>query len=89
MLHETWAKLGDRKADARELLDGGESGGREDCVKKLVSGGSGDGAASKQKATSGNIEVCLGDLQEPFALHPRCFRSGAESDDNKNLAGGR
>ena len=86
---ETGAKLGDREADARELFHGGESGGREDCVKKLVRGGSGDGAASKQKATSGNIEVCVGDLQELIALHPRCSRSGAESDAYKNLAGGR
>ena len=57
--------------------------------QKLVNGGSGDGAASKQKALSGNIKVCVGDLQEPFSPHPRCSRSGAESDDNKNLAGGR
>ena len=46
---ENWAKLSDREADARKRLDGGESGGREDCVKKLVSGGSSDGAASKQE----------------------------------------
>ena len=52
-----------------------------DCRDSGGRGGSGDGA--------GNIEVCLGDLQEPFDLQPRCFRSRAESDDNENLAGGR
>ena len=52
MCSEAWAKLGDREADARKLLDGGESGGRGDCVRKVVTGGSGD-----NKAISGDIEA--------------------------------
>ena len=36
MFSEAGEKLGDREADARELFDGGESGGREDCIKNWL-----------------------------------------------------
>ena len=93
MCSEAGAELGDREADARKLFDGGESGGREDCVRKLVTRGSGDKdiitlAAAKQKAISGEIEACVRDLQEPVVPHRMCSETGAESGDDRDLVSG-